>query len=226
MRLVRTQARETKKLLNKAYAFVVEAIRTGNYYNLQQKLEVVLGAMPGTAMKLVNELAWYEANFTKQRLSRWNKDLKIKGVRKAEVISTAETVNVAVNIDRTTQNIPNTYNLYAAAVISRTLLTLSDKQITFATKEETTAAVKEKFQGMFAVQNLALAGVAVIGVANASRGLVAEENNMQLEWSAILDESTCDYCEDQDGQVFETIEDSLIPAHANCRCTWIIINNE
>jgi len=224
MRLVRTQAKETKKILNKAYAFIVEAIRTGNYLNLQAKLEAVMGAMPGTAMKLVNELAWYEANFTKQRLARWNKELKIKGVLKQEVLSTAETVNVAVNIDRTPQTIANTYKLYAAAVISRSLLTISDKQITLATKEETTAAIKEKFQGMFTVQNLALAGVAIIGVANAVRGLVTEANGMQLEWSAILDESTCNYCEEQDGEIFDTSEESLIPAHANCRCTWLIVN--
>ncbi len=218
MRLVRTQARETKKILKKAEALILKAVETRNYFNLQINLEKILGAMPGAAQKLVLELAKYEAQFTA-------KLLKVKPVPALKLKDTAETVKVAVSLNREPDTIVNTYKKFAVAVTTRSLQNVFDKQIIMTPEPEVVQSIKEQYNGMFTTQNLALAGVAVIGMANAARGLVATENDYQLEWSAILDESTCDDCEAEDGNIYDSWDENEIPAHANCRCTWIVIEN-
>lgn len=48
---------------------------------------------------------------------------------------------------------------------------------------------------------------------------------MLIEWVALLDGSTCPYCEELDGQQFGEGDDiPEIPAHVNCQCTWIPVD--
>lgn len=224
MRLVRTQAKDTKKIIKKAEAVILEAIRTGNFFNLQIKLEAVLNALPGTALELVRSLAIYESKFSYKTLKKHNKDTK--PITESVAITAAETVKVATTLHRPSQTIENTYTKFATSIVVRQIQLVRDAQVKELPKDEMVGLVTAQTAGLFSYQNLALAGLAVIGTANEVRAEVARANDYKIEWSAILDESTCGFCEDQDGQIFENSEENEIPAHANCRCTWIIVDAE
>lgn len=42
-----------------------------------------------------------------------------------------------------------------------------------------------------------------------------------VEWLAGPDDRCCEYCKSQNGKHWETNKAPVLPAHPNCRCTWV-----
>lgn len=225
MRLVRTQAKDTKKILLKAEAEIIKAIRTKNYIGLELRLEAILGLLPGKALELVRSLANYERQFTVRTLKKWTKS-KVTQVSETRASDIVSEVKIATTLNRTPQTIENTYKQFTKSVIAKQLQVVRDTQVLGKDAVEAKSQVEAMTSGLFTYQNLALAGLAVIGVANAVRGEVAQTNGYSLEWSAILDGRTCSYCGEQDGTIYGSWYENEIPAHANCRCTWIVVQRD
>ena len=60
------------------------------------------------------------------------------------------------------------------------------------------------------------------GQLDAFSNLGIDELGVEAEWSTAGDERVCPQCDAMNGQTF-TVEEArgLIPAHPNCRCSWI-----
>lgn len=221
MRLVRTQAKATRKHIKKAEAEIIKAIESGNYVGLRNKIIMAFGPMEGESLKLINELAVYEANFTAKTLRKYV-DKDATKPSDSRIINEVNRRPVSVSLNRQPQNIASTVAYFATTKIAQYEQALRDSEALQEDKATRIKRIKNLTDGLFTVQNLSLAGVFVIAAANIAREIVAFHNGWEVQWSAILDETTCPYCESQDGQVFSALEiTDEIPAHARCRCTWI-----
>lgn len=67
---------------------------------------------------------------------------------------------------------------------------------------------------------------------NEGRDWTADEAGIkQAEWSAVLDNNTCPYCESRDGMIINLSDPDFSQfapgnVHENCRCIWIFIDGE
>lgn len=221
MRLVRTQARLTRNYLKQAEKLVTDAIKARNYQGLRNKLIMLLGPVPAEALKLIDELALYESRFT-QRVIKKHLKKDLVTISDGEVLQNVHQRGVRVALKTPSQTIQATYNSFIGVKVGQYMQVLSDGNITREEPDVLVSKVSNLTNGLFTRQNLVLAGIAVIGAANLTRELVALKNDLRVQWMAELDETTCPYCEDMDGEIFEEETDD-IPAHANCRCTWSIV---
>lgn len=226
MRLVKTQARTTKYQLKEAERLILAAIKNNKVGGLRASLQTVLGSMPGEAIKLVNQLAWYEVGFTARVLKK-NLNREVVKPTEKEIQKKVDVTLVAVALNKSKQTIAQTYNTFAGNKLKQLMQVVKDAKVTKEDKEITSSKITNLTNGLFTVQNLAIAGVAIIATANMSRAEVVKKNDMALQWAAELDNATCSYCEAQDGTVY-TEEEAAgeIPAHSNCRCTWIPVDAE
>jgi len=64
----------------------------------------------------------------------------------------------------------------------------------------------------------------VYGMQNNALQLLASENNVSVEWSGYLDNRICQICEPKVGNQYRVGQFiPRLPAHPNCRCSWILI---
>lgn len=222
MKLIRSQAKIGTTFLKRAEKILLRATETGKYDRLRVDLIALVGELPRDALKALYELATYETRFTARVVKKYLPQA-IKVPTDVQVIRKVDTKKVSVSLRTMPQTIEQSYQLFAGAKVNQYLQAVRDSQTMGESPELQQARIKNLTSGLFSVQNLALAGVAVVATANMSRALVATENKLQLEWSAMLDEATCDYCDEMDGSIHESDFDNEIPAHSNCRCTWIIL---
>jgi len=224
MRLIKTQANKTRHGLKEAERITKQAIDSGDYRGLRNKLTMVMGGIPVEALKLIEELALYEAGYSTKKLQQYSKGVKIKKPTNKEIVELITVTPVSVSLNRKPATILDTYQLFVDAKVKQLVQIAKDVEVEGTDADVAQKKVSDTVNGLFTVQNLALAGVAIIAGANLARQRVASKNNRHVEWSAILDEATCPFCDEMDGQVFDEndITDE-IPAHANCRCTWIIV---
>lgn len=221
MRLIRTQAKATRKHIKKAESEILKAIEDGNYVGLRNKIIMAFGPMEGEALKLINELAVYEANFTVKTLRKYV-DKNAEKPSDSRIINEVNSRPVSVSLNRPPQTMSATVAYFATTKAAQYEQALRDSDALQEDKAVKTKRIKNLTDGLFTVQNLAIAGVLVIAAANIAREIVAFHNDREVQWSAILDEATCEYCESQDGEIYSALEiTDEIPAHARCRCTWI-----
>lgn len=208
---MKTQARKTKKLLNIAANYYINGKRD---LGKQALLSIIV-----VGIELVNELARYEASFTYKKLKKYVKDRTIQELTENQVQAAIQAAKVKVNKDRDAETIINTYEQFIRNKIAQ-YEKISDE----TPEEDLPRVIKDKTNGLFTWQNLAIAGVIIIGIANFIRERTAQVNDLYVEWVAILDKSTCDFCRRVDGSVHKAPTKYHIPAHSNCRCTWIILD--
>lgn len=225
MRLIRTQANKTLRGFRKAEALLIKAIDSGNYTPLRNQLIQLLGPIPLEALKLLQELSLYEADFTYRVMEKTSLNVPQKPT-KASVLRAIETSPVSVSLDRPPMTIYNTYAAFVNKKIEEYLRIIRDSRITNALPEVTKKKIEDLTRGLITTQNLTLAGVAVIATANTTRQLVAEMNGKSVVWTAILDRRVCPFCRARHGEEYTSILTIpyRIPAHGNCRCTWLIKN--
>jgi len=226
MRLVKTQAKVTRHYLSVAEKLVTDAIDSGNYTTLKEDLEGLLGPLEEDALTTINDLALYETSYTVKKIRKWIPAKR--GIRipiDSWVLENVKDLQVSTSVNRKSDTITNTYTTFFDTKI---------RQLTSAIDEddgEDDDSLKESISsmvgGLFTVQNLALAGVAVIAVANMARSDVAEIADTYVQWVTMMDDNVCDDCEAMEGQTFKAGEEpDDIPLHANCRCTWDIVESE
>lgn len=226
MRLVRSQAKVTKAYLKKANDILIKAIRTGNFVGLQTQLEKELRLLPQQAMQLVISVAEYEAQFTYKKLKKVkNNAVELSTTRAVTIV---EDVKIKASIDRTPLSIRQTYTTFVENKVQQYVQLARDIETQDLDEDEAEQLVNEKTNGLFTAQNLALAGLAILGTANMIRNEVADINYLNVDWSLDLELNNCPYCEEMaDGGPYDPAEvDGLIPAHANCGCTLVPIFDE
>lgn len=224
MRLVRTQAKATGKYLAQAESLVIKAIKTGKYKSLYVDLIEVLGKMPDEALKLIKDLALYEAEWMARHLNTSRKPVKLPD---HTVLETVKKAKVSTSIKKKPETIVATYKIFAERKSKQLVQIVKDAQVLKEEPEQTETKVKDTVGGLFTAQNLALAGLAVLGIANTVRAQVAEENKLLVDWVLDLELNNCPYCEEQaDNSPYEPQDvEGLIPAHANCGCILVPVEN-
>lgn len=65
----------------------------------------------------------------------------------------------------------------------------------------------------------------VNGIVNDVNMAFAAKNNMQLRYSAVLDKSTCEECNDLNGNIYNSNDPAIpsLPRHYNCRCVLEVL---
>ncbi len=222
MRIVRTQARLTSKYLKEAEKIVLEAIRTNNFKDLKYKLERVLHILPQNALKIVEEVARYEAEYSTKKLRKYS-EADVVELDPDTAAENSGDVLISTTIGKPPLSIEETYQVYADTKVSQFMQIIDDGETQDLEDDEIASNVKDKTDGLFSYQLAALAGLAVIGTANMTRNEVAAQNDLQVDWVLDLELNNCPYCEDMaDGGPYDPSEvDGLIPAHANCGCTLV-----
>lgn len=224
MRLIKTQANRSRQRFKQAEMLINTRIKTKSYVGLRNALIMLLGPVPQEALELVRELAYYEANFMNRKIKQHINPKAVK-LSKSEIDRTIDVTKVAVALSKLSQTIKDTYTEFRDKKINQYLRVIQDANIVNEDPQVTVEKITNITNGLITVQNLAIAGVAVIATVNAIRHATAKRNRITVEWSAILDEATCAFCEEQDGTQYTSEEDSPyeIPAHARCRCTWLLV---
>lgn len=233
MRLVKTQAGLTRDYLRQAEAITMEAIRNNSYVFLRQRLEELIGPMAEDAINQINDLALYETEYTVKKIRKY-----IRGRRNLKipvdswVLENVKDLTVSTSVNRESDTIQSTYINFFETKVNQVMNTVNR----FSDEDDVDLedSVSNMFGGLFNVQNLALAGVAVIGAVNAMRSGVVEyandtqpeEKTLYVKWVTMLDANVCPDCEEMEGQTFVAGEEpDDIPLHANCRCTWDIVES-
>lgn len=231
MRMIGTQAKATKRYLNKAKDIILEAIRTKNFNNLQEVLEVQLQLIPAQALVLVKELARYEAEYSYKKIKKnAPKAIKseIKKLDNSRINEVVQSTLINTSIEAPKRTIIGSYQNFAVSKARQYMQIVADARTQYWNDDEFEDEIEERTDGLFTTQNLALAGLAVVGIANSIRNETASDNGLQVEWSLDLELNNCPYCEDMAaGSPYdpEEVQDE-IPAHANCGCTLIPIFND
>jgi hypothetical protein len=113
MRLVNTQAKNTKKYLKEAEKLILKAAHSGNFKSLSNDLKNTLDKMPKEALKIVKELAVYENTFTSKRIKKYKG--RGKQLSKSRIDNTIENLKVSVSVPRPSQTIEDTYKSFTQA---------------------------------------------------------------------------------------------------------------
>ena len=225
MRLINTQARATQKHLKQARDAVLKAIESGKIAGLKTELDSILGKLPNDAVKLIKEIAAYEKDFTQRKIKKYAKK-EIKETSDRFIKEKAVKTKIAVTIKKPKQSIEDIYSAFAGTKVKQLMQTMSDARVLKEEPEVTTQKVNNLTNGLFSHQNKSLAALAVIGGASIARTYVAFKNRMRVQWTADFESSNvCPYCEEMDGTIYHEETDD-IPAHANCACTWTIIDGD
>lgn len=220
MRLVRTQAKTTRGYLKQAEELTLQAIKDNNYQGLYNKLFMLLGGLPSEAMKLMQDLAWYEQDYTVKMLTKYHKGRRnIITPETTWTLQEVEQQKVSVSLGKPQRAIKEVYDLFVEAKAAQLTKIVNDAVILDANEKDTEEKVKDITNGLFTTQNLTLAGLAILGIANIARADVARANGMKVLWSVDLELNNCEECLDRDGEVFDFFEvDGDIPMHAKCGC--------
>lgn len=222
MRLINTQARNTRKSLTAALNVVNKAIEQERVKGVKAQLDAVLSKLPQDAQKIVKELAKYEAEFAAKKLQKYNKNKKIKTLSETELKERTSNIKAVVQIGQKAQKLDDIYTSFASIKSKQLTQLIADSRVLKEEKAITLSKAKNLIEGLFRHQNKSLAALSIIATANDIRGAIAEKNNMGVVWTADFENSNvCSYCEDMDGEVFDEPTDD-IPAHANCMCFWTV----
>lgn len=225
--MVGTQAKATKKYLDKAKDTILKAIKRKDFLNLQFKLQRDLNLIPEAALKLVQELAQYEAEYTYKKIKKYDAS-NAEALSEQQVNQIARDVLINTSIDAPKRNIENAYRQFATSKARQYTQIVNDAQLEEWDDEELQDEIEDRTNGLFTTQNFALAGLALLSVASEVRSTVANESGMQVEWVLDLELNNCPYCEDMaNGGPYDLEEVSdEVPAHSNCGCTLIPILGE
>lgn len=225
MRLIRTQAKDTAVFLKKAENIMLTAIRTNNFNNLQLKLEQELKLMPAQALQIVRQLAEYEAQFTEKKLKQYAPKRDIVKLTEQQVGQVVQDITVKTSVTAAPLTIPAAYTKFVAAKTEQYVQIALDIQTEDMDEDEAEDLVKERTKGLFSTQNLALAGLVILGTANSMRNEVVRANLLEVEWVLDLELNNCPDCQDMaDGGPYAPEDvDGLIPLHVNCGCSLVPI---
>lgn len=229
MRLVSTQAKVINPILDKAVQIIVNAIKTRNFAFLQMRLEKELGVIPYVAMRMVEELALYEAQFTTRQLVKHkvrNRNNIVK-LSEAKVTEIVPQIKIKTSTQSTPKTITETYKSFAQTKATQYTRIVSDAQVLGWDDEETVQAVQEKTDGLFSAQNLVLAGLVMMGTANYIRNEVSSENELLVDWTLDLELNNCEYCMYMaDNSPYNPSEvEGEIPVHGRCGCTLVPVED-
>lgn len=224
---MKTQANKTKKSLDEAAKIVLQTVKGNrNPAFLQLRLAEAFKPISDDSMKIVSDLAHYEAKYTADKLKKYSNN-DVNSLTKAQVDGIIPEIKVKTSTTSTPLTIKDTYKKFADIKIKQYSQLLSDIDVEDLGEEDAIQQVKEKTNGLFSTQNLALATLAILGTANSIRNQVAKENNMLVEWTLDLELNNCSYCEDMaaGGPYKPEDVESEIPVHVNCGCSLVPVED-
>lgn len=162
MRLTATQAKVTQRYINSTRDYILNSLKVGqfDFGMIQSKLS----GLPNEALKLINELAQYEAEFS---YSKMKKLPGVKALSSFEVTNIVENIKVKTSLNSLKNTLKNIYTHFADAKAKQFIQMVRDYQVDNTI--DLKAKVIEASKGLFATQNMSLAKLSVVAIANAIR---------------------------------------------------------
>lgn len=224
-RLVRTQAKTSQQYIKKAEKIIIKALENQEFTGLADKVMAALGPLPRESMRLAQELAQYEAEFTSKLIKKnIGKEVEYSNKSLAQHIRNTK---VAVALNKPKHTLEETYTVFRDTKARQLLRLVSDSRIMKEEVGVTLSKLSNLVSGLYATQGISLATVAVTGSANIARSFIAKRAKMLVQWSIDLELNNCPDCEERDGEIYEPGEvDGDIPMHARCGCTLIPVEGD
>ena len=220
--MIKTQAKDTKALLTKASNLAIKAKKDGKIRGVESRIKDVLNGIPAIAAEGIQSLAKYENEYSSKKLTKYL-PTAVDSINKLFLTDTENKVMVSTGLNTPPRTLNSLYKGFAAAKTKQYMQIIRDSEVQKLDNEEFESIIEERTDGMFSFQNLALAGLAIVGTANTIRNEISNSNDLQVDWVLDLELNNCSYCEDManSGPYNPEDVDGEIPAHANCGCTLI-----
>lgn len=227
-RLVLGLHKEYKKYLRKANRYInrnLKKVTTQlDVIFMTDELDRIFAEANNKIMKLIGEFVNQEVGFNIKVLK---KHLRITLDTIQESIIT-EQIPIRTHFSKQSMELKQAFDTFALKKRNEYQQELALGVYNAEEKEELQARAKEKTEGLFSTQNLALMGLAVLAASAAARKQVVREENQLSQkqiifrWSSVLEANTCPYCEGLHGQFFTSDTLPTYPAHARCQCSLIL----
>lgn len=185
------------------------------YKRLKDNLKRLQPGLINTTTDSLSELVEYENKFISRQL------IKHYGIDAKPTVSPKKIVNLNMTVEsgERKKSIPNAYKSFYGHKVNKLIQEVKDGRSKNESIDTTKSRVKDLMRGLFKTQTSTLALTAVNHIAASTRTETYKSSGIdRVVWVSILDSSTCDDCEELDGQEFDTDEAPNPPEHWNCRC--------
>lgn len=210
-----------KKILNKG---------SGNYTTISivvlvDEIKEIFNNATANMLSQLQNLTEYEVRFTKRLLEKYLG-------RTVETPPKPLINNITVQTTFTKQSttLTEAVTSFGNKKQSEYIQQLSAGITNGEEKEEIQRRVEDKTSGLITMQSLALASLTALAVSGYAKKSVVEEDNkvnqdtqILFQWTSVLENTTCPYCEGLHGEVFRSDDLPGFPAHARCQCSLIMV---
>lgn len=234
-RLARTELTSIKyflKLLEKSAKKELSLGTKGR--DLNKRLRDSISGLSKTALANMKDIAQYESAFSVKTFSKYIKgDLKTVPLERLE--SQLLTKNIAVNnvtisdgvatfSNEVHKSLEVAYRQFGQRKADELTQIIKDSIILKLDNNETEDKISERVSGLQTTQAATLALTAINYTTNVAKEEVMDVNSEFIKeevWVSQLEASTCGYCEDLHGTVYDEGDAPDCPAHWNCMCEVI-----
>ncbi len=184
----------------------------------------------------MTDIAVYESKFSAKVFSKYF-DIDIIPVDEKSLQSALKKTNMALNVVKNKtggvisvnenakrKSVEVAYKQFGQKKAAELTQIIKDAQLNKLTASETAKLIDERVAGLFTTQARTLAATAVNYSTNIAKLETISENSETIKqetWVTQLEEGTCGYCEDNNGEVYDQGEAPECPAHFNCNCEVI-----
>lgn len=233
-RLGASEIQSIMDYMHKLNKVAKQAAAAGTYGAMLKKtLREVVRTLPDTAIANLTDIAVYEAEFAVKTYGKYFDN--IEGVSEKDLKRALVNDNISVNKvhvhdgEAIVTNLPKkslatAYTQFGNRKADQMTQIIKDGQVLGKSIAETHAALDEITKGLITSQATALALTAVNYSTNVAKSQVADENRGIIEyeeWVSVLEDGTCEECEDLSGTVAEAGSFEEPPIHWGCKCEVI-----
>lgn len=220
-RYSKTLAKNYKKAFKKVDTIIDQALGTLGQTMLRDDISTTLEKATIEMLQELQELALYEADFTRRVLNR-RTDLDVQVPEEQAIRNATSETQIKTSPNTSSVLLIGALPAFAEKKTNDYMQIISDGQVLQEEDEVVKEQVADKSSGLFAVQVTSLAALAVLAVANSSQGAVLKASGIdKVVWRNDLESNVCPYCESLDGEVFEIDSAPTLPAHAKCNCDLV-----
>ena len=220
-RYSKTLAKNYKKAFKKVDTIIDQALGTLGQTMLRDDISTTLEKATIEMLQELQELALYEADFTRRVLNR-RTDLDVQVPEEQAIRNATSETQIKTSPNTSSVLLIGALPAFAEKKTNDYMQIISDGQVLQEEDEVVKEQVADKSSGLFAVQVAPLAALAVLAVAKSSRETVLATNGIErVQWLNDLESNVCPYCRSLHKEIFDVGNTPAFPAHARCACSLV-----
>ena len=215
------------KEIKKAVKYHIEKSGVTSSKSLKESLKNGVEAITKAQINKLQTFYDYEQKFAVKLFNKHSDQevLNTLSVTRKDISA----LDVPFSLFKAPVSVEDAYTSYTNKVIDKTFRLVSDAEVNGTSKTDLLASINDLYNGLVKTQSDSLALNLINGVSGMVREDIINDNPQldmnQVTWVSVLDSTTCSYCEDLDGQVFDIDDAPDWPAHVNCNCELVPTND-